>query len=108
MTESNTNDRRTFPRGSLKLDHILEVSTTSRPSIQDISAGGACFHSTHKYHLGEVINIIYESRTFGAIVLECEMEEPQGAFLEAYYRLRCKFVNPLDPQSLEALEKFAE
>jgi hypothetical protein len=84
-------DRRVHPR--LKVNSMdLWLNAEAQLSVIDMSASGISFISNHPLKPGESINIaLGKVLNVDAKVLACHLEESATEFLDAQFRIQCKF-----------------
>jgi hypothetical protein len=84
-------ERRTHPR--LKVHSAdLWVSTIPEFSMVDMSLSGMAFLSNHPLAPGECINIsLGKVMSVDVEVVNCRLEESATDYLDAQFRIQCKF-----------------
>lgn len=89
--EDADNNRRVHPR--LKVNAMdLWLNAEAQLSVIDMSASGMSFISNHPLKEGERVNIaLGKVLNVEAEVVACHLEESATEFLDAQFRIQCRF-----------------
>ena len=86
-------ERRKFPRLQVS-SHDIWVDSMMQFVVADMSPSGVALTCNHPVRLGEVLRFaLGPLQGADAKVVACELEESPTEYLDAQYRVHCKFLN---------------
>jgi len=95
-------EKRQSPRYRMANTLVWGRIELSYPVI-DKSLTGLAFHSPSAFEVGSTVRIsLRQFFVVDALVVGCEMEEPDPVFMNCQYKVRCRF-NNLDPNLVQVL-----
>ncbi len=84
-------ERRVRPRQAVQFASISVTTEMDCPMI-NLSASGVSFSSERTFQQGQRIQLtLTQVISVDAVVLDCTLEVKNSLFMEAHYRVRCRF-----------------
>ncbi|MCZ6557304.1 MAG: PilZ domain-containing protein [SAR324 cluster bacterium] len=92
LDEPQGQERRNHPRLKVETDDLW-INTIQQFSIIDMSLSGIAILSNHPLRPGELLQIsMSDTLNADAEVVACKLEDASTEFLDAQFRIQCKFV----------------
>ena len=87
-------ERRSFPRLIVDTPDIW-IDSVAQITVVDVSPSGAALMCNHPIELGTDLQIMSkQGKPVQVKVVACEIDESPTEFLDAQYRVHCKFQSP--------------